>query len=451
MSITLNVPISISGDRELVGGANESLLKHYFSKVLQPASINLVALDASVGSGNYTVLSAEGSSIGNVADTPVFGTNTTMSSNDELYIADTKILKELWVHIITAGVFTADGIDLFDSTNGVTFNRQLTGVVDHTDAFRNVGWKDITWTQPATAGVALALVPTSPDPVLNTARPWYKIKLRNFTTVTTAPVLARITPIFIDAEQKYADLSGLAGFSITSYAGSPLIGLTFFPVVGDEVIITFANPARGYSVYAFRKNLTPADVVIVYEYLASDNTWKALTSLADESDNYRNGPAVLIEPPTHFDLSFATPTDWVEKAIDLPLTDGTTLTATGYHIRRRFAAVPNKSEIQGAVVSIRAKQYGSANTSGIAVTARTVDRVAVELNGAISGAADAGVFQVVNLSTGAASQFTVPAAATQGDIINASITTLSFLAGEMLGLERVSGGRTYSDLTVHIQ
>lgn len=56
MSIELEVPISISGDRELVGGVNESLLKHYVSKVLQPASINLIALDASTGSGTNLIL-----------------------------------------------------------------------------------------------------------------------------------------------------------------------------------------------------------------------------------------------------------------------------------------------------------------------------------------------------------------------------------------------------------
>lgn len=450
MSIELEVPLSISGDRELVGGVNESLLKHYVSKVLQPASINLIALDASTGSGNYKVLSTEGSSIGQVADTPLFGTNATMSANDEFYISDTRTLKELWANVITAGVFTADGIDIFDSTNGTTFNRQLTGVVDNTNAFRNLGWRNITWTQPATAGVALALAPTSNDAALNTARLWYKVKLRNFTAVTTAPVLARITPIFVDAEQKWSDLSGLVGFSITSHAGSPLINLTFFPVEGDEVLITFANPARGYSIYSFRKNLTPADAVVAYEYFASDNTWKPLASLVDESNDYRNGPTVLTEPPTHFDLSFTTPTDWTEKTIELPLTNGNTLTVTGFHIRRRFTAVPTKSEIQGAVVSIRAKQYGSANTSGVSVTSRTIDRVSVELKGAISGTADAGVFQVVNLTTGATSQFTIPSTATQGAIVNVDISNMVFNAGDTLGLERISGSRTYTDLGIHL-
>ena len=58
MSIKLTVPISIHGDRELKGTVNETLFTHYFSKVLQPAAINLIRLDASTGAAHAYKIAA---------------------------------------------------------------------------------------------------------------------------------------------------------------------------------------------------------------------------------------------------------------------------------------------------------------------------------------------------------------------------------------------------------
>lgn len=450
MAIKLNVPLSLSGDRELKGGVVESLITHYYIKAMQPASVHLVRYDSSAGSGSYADLSTEASSIGPPADCPVFGTQATMSAGDEFYVSDTKALKEFWANTITAGVFTATGIEIYDSTNGVTFNRQLTGVVDDSNAFRNAGWKRVSWAQPATPGIALALAATSNDAMLSTARIWYKVKLTGFTAATTAPVLARIVPVFIDSEQKFYSGDAVVHASKTAYAGNPLLGATFFPVVGDQFITTYSNPARGGSVYVFRKTDLPGDVTFTAEYFASDDTWKPLPNYVDAGSHERNGPAVLTEPPTHFDLTFDTPADWVSNTISIPLTDGTTVDAVGYHVRKTTSAVPTPQEIVAPVYTERALQYGSANTAGITLPAMTIARVAVELNGTITGTADAGVFQIVNLATGATSQFAVAGTAVQGDIVNVDIINLTFAAGDNLGLERVSGSRSYSDLNIHL-
>lgn len=445
----IDIPLSLSGDRELKGSVNESQMAGIFAKELNPSSVHLVKYDEGSADG-FMDLSAEITSPGLGADTPVLGTNTSLSANDEFYIADEKQLKEFWSHIRVNGSYTATGIEMYDSTDGVTFNRKLAGLVDDSNGFRaGIGWHKTSWTQPATASQALALVPISSKTYLNTKRIWYKVKIVGFTSAVTAPVLARIIPVFIDAEQNYIDYSAFTGISTTSHAGHPRIGVSFFPLIGDEIVYSFSNRARGISFFMFLNTVMPAGITQVFEYLATDNLWKAISSVNDGTNFFRNGPATLTQPPTHFDFLFETPTDWTSKTISLKTNTGT-VSSTGFHIRSRLTGTVI-GEYPAAVYSFRGYQYGTLNTDGIALPAMTIRRVSMEVGGSVTGTATAATFSLVNLSNGNTVHLTVPATAGKGSIVNADVTDIIFADGEMLGIERTDIlGRNFTNLAFNI-
>lgn len=413
------------------GYIKESQLTAYLTKISLTTAMKCVRVDNTPTGDVFVDLSAAASNSGG-PDIALFGAASDMTSADTVFISDTSTIKSLWFNIATAGVYTGDGIEIYDSTNGVSANRLLVTEADGTNGFRSTGWKQLSWTVPDAAGTPFALSPNSTNTLLSEPRRWYKIKLKNFGSATIAPVLSRIIALYPETGMKWQNiLSTVNGSTSTAPVFSDI---EFFPTNDDEVQVLFSNPATSLINYTYRRrqDFGPLE----FTYLASDGTYKPLPNLVDGSDSLRNGPAVLTSPPTKSVISWSMPSDWAQANKTLTMSDGSTQTYKGYFIRMKPVNVNPVGEYALSVASRRAKQFGTDNVvGGPVLESQRLLGITVNRIGAIS--ADT-VIQVGNLSTGKFASVTIDDAA---DLpITYDFADVAFAAGEVPGALFVSGG-----------
>lgn len=429
----INSTSGFQSDGGFYGYVQESLLTAYLVRSVLTSSVHVVSVNNTTAGDTFIDLSSPASDT-ITADTPIFGIASDISSPDALYISDSAILKEIWFNISTAGVLTADGIDLFDSSNGVSANRQLSITSDGTNAFRNSGWNKLSWTTPSSDSQAFALSPSSSVSMLNTPRIWYKVKFRNFVSATTAPILSRILGIYPTDGQKYLDVTAqINGGTNQNPAPAPL-ATSFFPTNDDELIFITSNPFYALDSYVYKS--LPNYGGFNWTYYASDGTYKPLTALNDTTSNFTAGPSTLTTPPTRFETTWALPSDMASVTKTYNLTSGSSSTYTGYQLRLTPIGVSPVGEYVPSSVVRRVKQFGNSNTVGeTQLSSRTLNGVVIEHVGVITANTTC---EVVNLTTGKASTFTVHTTDTIPMTID--IPNLQFSASDKLGIMFVSGG-----------
>lgn len=284
---------------------------------------------------------------------------------------------------------------------------------------------------PATPPVPFAIAPDSTDPLLSTPYTWYKIKLKTFTSATTAPILSRIIGIFPDTGRKYVNITSVVNGSTTVI---PPTAASFFPTNEDEVVVVTTDPLRAFVTYTF---LAIQDFGgYKFQYLSTDGTRKSFTNLVDPSNGFRNGPTVATTPPTRFETTWTLPADAAKATQSYPMMDGTTQTFTGYFMYLTPINVNPVGEYPGAGTVRRAKQLGTPNVVGISrLTPSVLRGIDVNRIGFIS--ADT-TFQVVNMTTGNS----VPIEIKSTDLLPKTydIPDMSFAAGDVEGLLYESGG-----------
>jgi len=434
-SVTLNIPeiSSDAGDNNdgiIFSSVAISPLDFIASKRVDATNVKFYRRD-STGSGfNFVDLSTAASQ-STANDVAPFGETADMTAFDSFYVSDTDQAIGLYVQVTTQGDWDGAGLKIFDSTDGITADRELTGVVDPSDGFRNgPDWYKITWNNPGSPSVAFSPVPGDIP-----SRKYIRITLDGFTGVTTAPKLGRLVVALATDAHKYTDVTSIANGSLISAPTLP----DYFPDTNEETIFHFSDPAMGAERYVFQERTAGIETV-VWEYLASDNTWKPKATINDPSDNATVVPS---GSPEQFSMRWSIEDDWVPMLNSITLTNDTVYTATAYWMRVRVTAVSDYGFIPSPLQRLRARKFGASTTTGItSPAARTFNYINVISIGGLSG--DDCVTQITNMNTGRSSSFTIPAVPTLP--LNVDITDIALSAGQKFGIQWLSGANSLTDV-----
>lgn len=411
-----------TGDGVILGSVNESLLTAaYHTKEKCPGAV-IYRMDRANGSLNIINDTTAALSTTPNAFYP-FG-SATFSDGDEFIVACDEEIQGILINIDTIGVHAAL-LKVYDSTDGIWATNLLT-VTDGTNAFESSGWRQIVIPDNASR---VAWRPSS-DPSLNIpSKKYIRFRLDGVVGGNTPPGCSNLVPIrdVFRYENHTANLNGDTATAPTAD--------THYPWAGSVWAWGFGNPAYGAEVYM---HLTSTNAITdVHEYLASDGTWKSLTGWSNDTGDFTNGPTVLGSPVQKFPIRWDIPADWALMPQTLTLDDGTTETTSAYWIRERTTGVTAYGPFQPARYRVRARQFGNANTGGIAMIQPATVRGMV-LVGATVVNTSACNCQVVNMTTGKSAVATIPASPAMP--MNLDTADLEFVAGDKLGLVCNSGG-----------
>lgn len=341
-----------------------------------------------------------------------FGAVSDMSAGDAFYFRtlDNVDVHSLYVQIATAGVGSWT-LGLQEWNTATESWEDVTGLVDNSNGFKaGVGVYQISYTGGAEGLVRL-------DDV-SSKYIWHRLVLKTFTSASTAPVLSRIWTA--DNVLKYKNIT--TAHISTDFSSLPS---EILPRINDCLIMVYPNLALGEDVVITRSAST--NYTTTMYYLASDNTYKLLTGVSDESNMYQISASV-----TERKRRWTMPTDWVSKSI----TDKDGTVWTGYIACMRITAISVEGPVAPAQVNCKVRAFGNANTDGVQIfTATTVKAVSIPRIGLPSTTAT--VIQLLNLTTGQGSSLTIPANTISS--LNADITDIVYAVNDKLGMAYQSG------------
>lgn len=353
-----------------------------------------------------------------------FGDATAFSSGDSFVIGCPEDTQAILYNCDVAGVHNGT-LKVFDSTNGSWASNELV-VTDEGNAFRSTGWHYILTPDNASK----ANWRPSIDPTLNApSLKYFLLELSGIISGNTPP---RITDIVLVRKtfrwmNHTADVNG-------DTATAPASD-THYSWTNSIKIWCFTNSSYRLEVYM---HLVQTNVITdVHEYLAADNTWKAVTGWNNATDDFTIGPTVLGNPVQKLSISWSIPVDWASMPQTFTLDDGTTQSITGYWIRERTTGVTTYGIHNSPRYRLRARQFGNANVTGQQIFgAKTLQGVSILTMTNINTASMS--CEVVNLTTGKATAFTISANPTLP--LNLDVTDLAFANGDMRGIRCISGG-----------
>lgn len=313
------------------GVIDQSLFVSVYDSVEPIETVNAFNLDVTGGGFDFTDYTTEATS--GVANSFLpWGTNATFSSGDAVYLASGEPVTEIRITIDTGGVWVGGGLEVWDSTNGTTANRQLTVTTDTTNGLRNTGTGVIRWTDPATPRVSW-----SPVPGFIASREWLVIKPSGFVSATVSPK-ASMT-FLLGSGGDVEDKTAVFNAAMSDGSFGVVSDVVFF--VGASTIFTLPVPGPGIDLMMHRRCPNVRDVV--FEYYAVGGTWAALPGLNDPSNGMKNGPAALTDPPELFRLRWVPPLDWQTLPLTVDVDGVGPVTSTGAHIRARVSSVSDIS------------------------------------------------------------------------------------------------------------
>lgn len=385
-------------------------------------SLKVYRIDRSGGSMQIVDITTDAIS-GTTNQFKPFGTSAQFSDGDEFLIACDEEVQAMLFEVDAAGVHNA-ALKVYDSTDGVWASNLLT-VTDEGNAFKTTGWHYITVPDNATRK---AWTPSNdPDLAMASAK-YFRVKLDGIVGGNTPPQLSEI--VLIRKTFKWADHTiDINGDTTVAPPAS-----THYPWAGSILAHCFSNPA--YRMEAYMHLVGTSVIDDVHEYLASDNTWKTLTGWANATNDFTVGPTVLGNPVQKLPITWNMPTDWASKAQTFTLNSGSSVTYTGYWIRERTTAITQYGDHLSPRYRLRVRQFGSDNTTGERVfSAQTIKGINIK---SITTPPTTDInAEVVNLSTGKASAFVIPANPTLPLALDLNI---AFAAGEERGIRVASGG-----------
>lgn len=432
----------VLNDGIVLGKVNQTSLNAFFSNVILSDDLFVIRRDTSGTTNSFYDVST--AAIADIADNfEPFGTTATFSTNDVLYVASERNIKELYFRISTSGVWAGTGFEVWDSINGETANRQLTNVMDNTNGFRaSTGIYKLSWDMPAVDRVAF-----SPVPGEIAKRKWIMIKLVGLTSVTTAPKLQRMWAVPYQADIRYADLGVMTNEPLTNAIFTDYAPLSMFLNEMSESFFTLPFLGYGLDIAMYRKRAANI-VTSEFNYLASDNTWKLIPDFVDTSSGFESGPLTYGDPVQMKTMRWTIPTDWVSKTLNVTMVDNTIRSVSGYFIRHKALAVVTLGPTPLPLARIKCRSFGPDNSDGFIkhTEAKTYKRVSVAIIG-IPPTTDI-VAQIINSNTGQGASFTIPANTT-GNVHATLSTNLSFAIDEEAILAYISGGNC-RDLSIHL-
>lgn len=387
------------------------------------ASMKCYRIDRSSGSMQIVDITADAISK-TVNQFKPFGTSAQFSDGDEFLISCGEEVQAMLFKVDTVAVHNAT-LRVYDSTDGIWASNLLT-VTDEGNGFKTTGWHYITLPDNASRVV---WKPSSDPALAMTSAKYFRVKLDGIVSGNTPPQLSEI--VLIRKVFRWADhTTDVNGDTAIAPAAQ-----THYPWANSIWTMCFSNPAYRVEVYM---HLTQTNVITdTHEYLASDDTWKSLSGWVNATNDFTTGPAVLGNPVQKLPISWNIPADFASKSQTFTLNNNSTVTYTGYWIREKTTAVSSYGDHASPRYRLRARQFGSANVTGEQTfSAQTVK--GINIKSITTPPTTAIECEVVNLTTGKASAFTIPASPTLPLAID--ITDIAFAVGDERGIRVVSGG-----------
>lgn len=338
-----------SSDGIVRGTVAQSLFNYVYDGVEPIERVYAFNLDISGGSIDFTDYTTEATS--GVANSFLpWGTDGTFSDGDAVYLASSEDVTEIRLVIDTGAVWVGGGLEVWDSTDGLTPNRQLSVISDTTNGLRNTGTGVIKWTDPVAPRVAW-----SPVPGFITSRKWIVVKPSGYISSTVSPK-ASMT-FMIGLGNDFEDETAVYNASMSDSSFGVVSDVVYF--TGESTIFSLPYPGIGVDFMIHRKCQNVRDVVL--EYYAVGGTWVTLPNLDDPSDWMKNGPASLLDPPELFHVRWSPPLDWqVLPLVIQPDGGGAPITITGAHMRARVTTVTDVAQQAPPLVRARARSLDAA-------------------------------------------------------------------------------------------
>jgi hypothetical protein len=376
----------------------------------------------------------------------IWSSDANFTAGDSGYLAADEPCTRIRFTVDTSGVWTSStggGVTLWDSTDGVTANRQLTGVVDPSNGFRAApGTYEMTWTDPVIPRVAF-----SPVPGVIASRKWIVVKPDNYSASVTSP---KLSTTYISGS------TGMFENETAVYNKTPPDDV--FGVVEDVIynvgygdVFTFSSATIGLDLLMYRK--ATASRTTQLEYYALDGTWKVLTGASDPSNWMLNGPTTLGDPMETYHLRWPIPTDWQNMPLTFDLEVGglpVPTTITGWHMRSVILTVSSVAAHPPGLARARARSLSAAGAV-FHLAAATYNVSTFEVG--VPALTDC-VVELVNINTGATATMTIPAATrSSAELALERIplsAPLSIGQGDALLITWLSGG-TVQDVELVLQ
>lgn len=444
LDLTMSVLSSTAGnlaDGVAKGGINRSEMVSIWSNISTAQNVFALRKDTSGAFNVYTDLSAE--AVANTDDLFMpFGSDSEMSQGDEIWLADSdKPINEIYVKITTPGSYTGT-IQVYESVDGVSLI-PVTNLVDSSNGFKNAnGVYKISF--DSNKENRKAIIPEFGK----TARKYIVIKLATLTAATTSPKLSRIWLVGTETDNNsWTDYTAIINGSMTSsdFTAGSYSSLEFFPIIGNESRFAFRGPTIGTYDAVYRG--IPNSYGVIVEYLAADNTWKALPNYSDESANFTAPGTALRTTPLYYYRKWSIPSDWTQMS----LTHGTS-TITAYWIRRRIVSVSIYGPVPIQLYRRRSLSFGEGLAYGVYHNS-VKNYKCINYYIGIPSTTDT-VVALTNTVTGSSRTFTIPADSFDSGLLpNGRIEFVSALnvsAGQALMISHVSGG-TLADIEFHIE
>lgn len=391
----------------------------------QERCLNMLVYQLDRSSGALQIINVSTDAASGVANQwKPFGTSAQFSDGDEFIIGCNEEVQALLFKVDTAAVHSAT-LKVYDSTDGVWASNLLT-VTDEGNAFKTTGWHYITLPDNANRQ---AWKP-SYDPTLNiTATKFFRVKLDGIVGGNTPPQCSEV--VLIRKDFRWQDHTNEVNGDTST---APSLD-KHYPWAGSVKAWCVTNPAYRMEVYM---HLVQTNVITdAHEYLAPDNTWKSVSGWSNATNDFTVGPSVLGNPVQKLAITWNIPTDWTSIAQTFILDDGTSITKTGYWLRERTVSVTSYGDHANPRYRLRVRQFGAANVTGEQTfSSQTIKGINIK-SMTTPNTTDINC-EIVNLTTGLASVFTITANPALPLAVN--ITDISFVAGDERGIRAVSGG-----------
>lgn len=376
----------------------------------------------------YKDVSAD--AIGTLADGFLpWGADADFSAGDELWLAADRDICEVYVDITTSGQWTGTGLEVLESVDGETF-QAVTGLVDGSNGLRAAA--GVYRIQFAIHAQRKAIAPTFGA----TKRKYIVLRAAGLTATTVAPKLRRLWAVCPDTQVSYTDLTTTTNGAVTDGAFHGAASSILY-TVGQSVVYGLPGLGLGLDVAVWRAVANTRDGV--WEYLASDDTWKALQGVADPSAAFEVGPATLGAAARATTVRWTMPSDWTEKALTFA---PATVAVAAFWVRFRVTATPTLAPTAPPLVRVRARCFGAANAQGIYHRAATTYRT-VTFDAGVAPAA-AMTVALVNANTGQSMAYTHPAGVRSSGAVTGQrldlASPLTIAAGESLLIMHTGGG-----------
>lgn len=425
----ISATAGLSGDGVVRGSIAQSQLLAARLGMLQATTIYALRRDVN-GSDSFVDVSAQ--AVGTTADGFLpWGADATFSATDELWIAADKDICAIYVEITTPGVWTGAGLSVLESTDGET----LVPVGNLTDGSNGLR---------AAAGVYKISFDLNNanrkavSPIFGgTKRKYIVLRPNGLTAKTTSPKLRRVWLICADDGITYIDIFPTLSASMASsdFSNVSASHSSQFSVVGDVVYFALPGLSMGLDDAIYRRTQNRTGV---YEYLASDGTWKTLQNVSDPGNQLKNGPATAGTTSENYALRWTVPTDWTAQSLTLL----PAAAQSAHWIRFRVTSVSPLGPGQTAFYRRRARSFGQGNANGIYhKNATSYDYITFDFG--VAPTSDM-VIAFANAITGQSRSVTIPSNTRSSTALASARldfnSELDIGAGEQLLISHVSGG-----------